>query len=78
MPPEQWPDLLVNDLEEAVSKRHPEIGRCREDLLKAGAVASLMSGSGSAVFGLFEDRSAVLARLAKVNVDGVNSVALVL
>ena len=58
LPPDQWQTLLVNDLEEAVTTRHPEIGRCKEDLLRAGACASLMSGSGSAVFGLFEDRRA--------------------
>jgi 4-diphosphocytidyl-2-C-methyl-D-erythritol kinase len=56
LPPDQWQNLLVNDLEEAVTTRHPEIGRCKEDLLRAGASASLMSGSGSTVFGLFEDR----------------------
>ena len=55
-PPDHWQSLLVNDLEEAVTTRHPEIGRCKEDLLRAGASASLMSGSGSTVFGLFEDR----------------------
>ena len=56
LPPDHWQSLLVNDLEEAVTTRHPEIGRCKEDLLRAGASASLMSGSGSAVFGLFENR----------------------
>ncbi|MDF1525494.1 MAG: 4-(cytidine 5'-diphospho)-2-C-methyl-D-erythritol kinase [bacterium] len=56
LPPDQWQNLLINDLEEAVTTRHPEIGRCKEDLLRAGASASLMSGSGSTVFGLFEDR----------------------
>jgi len=53
--PDRWQDLLVNDLETVVSGRHPEIARCREDLVRLGARASLMSGSGSAVFGLFEN-----------------------
>ena len=56
--PDRWQDFLVNDLEPAVTTRHPEIGRCKEDLLRFGARASLMSGSGSAVFGLFEDGGA--------------------
>lgn len=56
LPPDHWQTLLVNDLEEAVTTRHPEIVRCKEDLLRAGASASLMSGSGSTVFGLFENR----------------------
>lgn len=56
LPSDQWQSLLVNDLEDTVAISHPEIGRCREDLIRAGATASLMSGSGSAVFGLFENR----------------------
>ena len=64
MPPEQWQDLLVNDLEEVVTRRYPEIGRCRQDLLRLGARASLMSGSGSTVYGIFENRR--LAELAAV------------
>jgi len=47
--------LLVNDMEAAVIPRHPAIGRAKRDLMKAGALNSLMSGSGSAVFGIFED-----------------------
>ena len=62
--PDRWQDLLVNDLEDAVSKRYPEIGRCRQDLLRLGARASLMSGSGSTVYGIFENRR--LAELAAV------------
>ena len=46
---------LRNDLEAAVLPRHPEIAAARRALLRKGAVAALMSGSGSTVFGLFED-----------------------
>jgi 4-diphosphocytidyl-2-C-methyl-D-erythritol kinase len=53
--PDLWQDFLMNDLEPAITMRHPEIGRCKQDLVRFGARASLMSGSGSAVFGLFED-----------------------
>jgi 4-diphosphocytidyl-2-C-methyl-D-erythritol kinase len=38
--------------------RHPEIGTLKTALREAGAVAAVMSGSGSAVFGLFRSRSA--------------------
>jgi 4-diphosphocytidyl-2-C-methyl-D-erythritol kinase len=70
LPPEQWQSLLVNDFEEAVTIRHPEIGRCGEDLLHAGAVASQMSGSGSAVFGLFEDRQTAEKAAARLMKEG--------
>jgi 4-diphosphocytidyl-2-C-methyl-D-erythritol kinase len=55
--PESWPAWAVtlrNDLEPAVTRHHPTIGRIRQALLDAGAVVAAMSGSGSTVFGLFE------------------------
>lgn len=47
---------LLNDLQAPVVERHPEIGRIVRRLDRAGARPSAMSGSGSAVFGLFERR----------------------
>jgi 4-diphosphocytidyl-2-C-methyl-D-erythritol kinase len=47
---------LVNDLERAVMAHHPEIGRIISALSAAGASQAAMSGSGSAVFGLFSSR----------------------
>jgi 4-diphosphocytidyl-2-C-methyl-D-erythritol kinase len=55
--PEQWPEwasALRNDLEPPVTRHHPTIARIRHALIDAGAVAAAMSGSGSAVFGLFD------------------------
>lgn len=49
-----WASTLRNDLEPAVVRHHPAIGRIRQSLLDAGATFAAMSGSGSAVFGLFE------------------------
>lgn len=49
-----WAASLRNDLERPVLRHHPTIGRIRQQLMDAGAVAASMSGSGSAVFGLFE------------------------
>ncbi len=55
----QWPSVacLVNDLERAVIPTHPLIGELKAQLLRWGAEAALMSGSGSAVFGMFSGRS---------------------
>jgi 4-diphosphocytidyl-2-C-methyl-D-erythritol kinase len=44
-----------NDFEPAVFKRHPELAAVKKRLLEAGASAALMTGSGSALFGLFRD-----------------------
>ena len=49
-----WSATLRNDLEVPVVRHHPAIGRIRQSLLDAGATFAAMSGSGSAVFGLFE------------------------
>jgi 4-diphosphocytidyl-2-C-methyl-D-erythritol kinase len=57
--PVPWPTRaaqMVNDLEPPVLRRHPEIGSIKTALKEAGAVAAAMSGSGSAVFGLFRTR----------------------
>jgi len=58
---EAWPGrrlALVNDLEAPVARRYPEIGAARRALESAGAEAALMTGSGSAVFGLFAGETA--------------------
>jgi 4-diphosphocytidyl-2-C-methyl-D-erythritol kinase len=55
--PVEWPDWamsLRNDLEPPVFRHHPTIARIKHALLDAGAVVAAMSGSGSAVFGLFD------------------------
>lgn len=49
---------LVNDLQAPVAARHPEIARLVRALEQAGAEIAAMSGSGSAVFGLFGNRAA--------------------
>lgn len=49
-----WSATLRNDLEIPVVRHYPAIGRIRQSLLDAGAAFAAMSGSGSAVFGLFE------------------------
>lgn len=47
---------LWNDLEKVVIPKYPEIDMIKKRLLKAGAIVSLMSGSGSTVFGLFRNK----------------------
>lgn len=47
---------FFNDFEPGVSQAVPDIGRLSERLLAAGAVSAVLSGSGSAVVGIFEAR----------------------
>lgn len=44
---------IRNDLEAPVARRHPAIVRAKADLVAAGAETAGLSGSGSAVFGVF-------------------------
>jgi len=53
-PVNTWKQELVNDFEEAVVSTHPVIGQIRQTLYDSGAVYAAMSGSGSTVYGLFE------------------------
>jgi len=48
--------LLTNDFEQSVFALHPEIAAVKERLYQLGAVYAAMSGSGSALFGLFAQR----------------------
>jgi 4-diphosphocytidyl-2-C-methyl-D-erythritol kinase len=51
------PLLITNDLQGPVARRHPRIAALVAVLDAAGAEAAAMTGSGSAVFGLFEDET---------------------
>ena len=49
------PSLMKNDFESVVFDAHPEIALLKQEILSHGAVYALLSGSGSSVFGLFND-----------------------
>ncbi len=52
----RWKAELINDFESSIFKNHPEIAEIKEKMYSAGAYYSSMSGSGSSVFGLFEEK----------------------
>lgn len=58
--------LLFNALEEPAAELVPEIARAKRDLMEAGALAASMTGSGSAVFGVFPTRETAEAALPKL------------
>ena len=59
--------LMKNVLEPAAIELVPEIGALKQKLLDAGALCAQMTGSGSAVFGLFESEAAAQAALPSVS-----------
>lgn len=61
---------FFNDLQPAVAKRRPEISRIVAQLQAAGATHAQMSGSGSAVFGLFDTAAAASHAAAQLRRRG--------
>ena len=55
-PVDTWAAELVNDFEQSVFALHPELAAVKEHLYNMGATYAAMSGSGSALFGLFRNR----------------------
>ena len=55
--PEILAELAVNDFEASVFESHPELGKLRQALHETGALTARLSGSGAALFGLFNDRA---------------------
>lgn len=54
-PIETWRETLNNDFEHSVFALYPEIGHIKQRLYELGAVYASMSGSGSALFGIFKN-----------------------
>lgn len=55
-PIETWKNELVNDFEAPIFAMHPELAAIKQSLYDAGAVYAAMSGSGSALFGIFREQ----------------------
>ena len=58
-PVEKWKEELVNDFEGYAFAKHPELKNIKNSLYNAGAVYASLSGSGSAVFGIFNSQAGI-------------------
>lgn len=65
----QWKNTLVNDFETTVFAKFPVLAQAKQQLYDAGAVYASMSGSGGALFGIFDDE--VVWTKAKSGLEGV-------
>lgn len=54
-PIETWKEELVNDFEEPIFKMYPELAAIKQKLYDQGAAYASMSGSGSALYGIFKE-----------------------
>ncbi len=51
---------LFNSFEELIIEKYPEVGRIKDKLVDAGALGTLMSGSGPTVFGIMQNKEEAL------------------
>ena len=56
LPIEQWKEFIHNDFEDSIFTEYSEIKKIKEKLYSIGAVYASMSGSGSAVYGIFKKK----------------------
>ena len=71
--PGPWPSRaaqMINDLEGPIARHHPEIDQMKLALRRAGALAAAMTGSGSAVFGLFQRRADAGLAVERLSASG--------
>jgi len=67
--PRTWADVASiahNDFEETVFAQHPRLAMLRETIEREGALIARLTGSGSVVFGIFEDERAAQAAATAV------------
>jgi 4-diphosphocytidyl-2-C-methyl-D-erythritol kinase len=65
-PVDQWKGTVINDFERAIFKKYPELEVIKNGLYDAGALYASMSGSGSALYGIFPHQPELPAGLARI------------
>jgi 4-diphosphocytidyl-2-C-methyl-D-erythritol kinase len=72
-PVDTWKNKLINDFERIVFEAHPALKKIKMHLYEQGALYASLSGSGSSVFGIFEEKpdGNVLANLLNVRLENI-------
>jgi 4-diphosphocytidyl-2-C-methyl-D-erythritol kinase len=66
--PDRWGDIAKNRFEEPVFASHPTLEEIKGQLFRSGAAYAAMSGSGSAVYGIFPSPPRLLPGLEKFRI----------
>ena len=65
LPVNKWKGLIINDFESIAFKKYPVLRDLKEELYGSYALFSLMSGSGSSVYGIFPEKPKLPDKLRK-------------
>ena len=65
--------LIDNDFQPIAERAKPIVAETREQLLAAGAATASLTGSGSAVYGIFDDRIAASSAHLQLTAKGIRS-----
>ena len=57
LPVNTWKEYIRNDFEATVFQKHPSLTLLKQQLYERGAEFVSMSGSGSAIYGLFKEKT---------------------
>ena len=73
LPVKDWKEKVRNDFEKTVFRSHPELGGIKQSLYDSGAEYASMTGSGSAIYGIYSDHSLATAQRERLEstYDGV-------
>ncbi len=69
LPVEEWRGRIVNDFEASLFPAHPILPRLKEILYAGGAAYASMSGSGSAMYGLFRTRKEAMRTVSALRAE---------
>jgi 4-diphosphocytidyl-2-C-methyl-D-erythritol kinase len=67
-PVSSWKDLVKNDFEAGIFKKYPVLKEIKQSLYQKGALYAAMSGSGSTLYGIFEEETDLSAHFNRYNI----------
>lgn len=71
LPIEMWRERVFNDFETSLFPKYRELGEIKESLYDSGALYSSMTGSGSAIYGIFENKEKAETGLKAFNIPTI-------
>ena len=69
-PLQEWPTQVKNDFEDSVAGNYPVIEELKSTLYDQGALYASMTGSGSAIYGIFEEKTELNLHLSGIVWEG--------